>query len=58
MTILYPEKKYCFKSATETLKLKEDNPNENIFKKQPPVMFYKKTVLKCFSQNFFFNKVV
>ena len=55
----------CSKSATETLELTGDNPNENIFKKQLPVVFYKKGVLKYFAkfigkhlcQSLFFNKV-
>ena len=34
----------------ETLEVTEDNPNENIFKKQPPEMLYKKSVLKYFAQ--------
>ena len=36
----------CLKSATETLEITQDNSNENIFKKQPPDVFYKKIVLK------------
>ena len=30
----------------EILEIIEDNPNEYIFKKQPPVVIYKKIVLK------------
>ena len=45
--------------------LTEDNPNEKIFKKQPPVMLYKKSVLdylaiyirKHLCQSLFFDKV-
>ena len=40
----------CSKSTVETLEITEDNPNENIFKKQPPVVFFKKVFLKI-SQN-------
>ena len=29
-----------FKVAKETLEITEDNPNENIFKKQPTLVFY------------------
>ena len=47
------------------LEITEDNPDENIFKKQPPMVFYKKIVLKYFAkfianhlcQSLFFNKV-
>ena len=54
------------KSATETLEMTKDNPNENIFQKQPPVVFYKRGVVKYFAkfidkhlcQNLFFNEVV
>ena len=38
------------KSANETLKITENNPNENIFKKQPPVVFHKESVLKNFAK--------
>ena len=38
------------KVAVETLEITEDNPNENIFEKQPPVVFLKKVFLKI-SQN-------
>ena len=31
-------------SATRTLEITEDNSNENLFKKEPPDVFYKK---KC-----------
>ena len=58
----------CPKLATETLEITEYNPNENIIKKQPPVVFYKKSVLKLFTKfigkhlcinlfNLFFNEV-
>ena len=30
------------KSTKDTLEITEDSPNENIFKKQPPLEFYKK----------------
>ena len=36
----------CSKSAMKTIEITEDNSNENIFKKQPPSVFYKKSVLK------------
>ena len=38
------------KSATETLEITEDNLNEDKFKKQPPVVIYKKSVLKYFGK--------
>ena len=41
----------CSKSATKTLKITEDNPNENIFKKQPSVLFYEKCYLKYFANS-------
>ena len=49
----------------ETLEITEDNPDENILKKQPPMVFYKKFVLKYFAkfiakhlcQSLFFNEV-
>ena len=52
MVILYFSKQTnaCSKSETETLEIAEDNPNENILKKQPPVVFYKKRVLKYFAK--------
>ena len=34
------------KSAMKTTEITEDNSNENIFKKQPSSVFYKKSVLK------------
>ena len=40
----------CAKSATETLEITEDNPNENIFKKQSPV-FYINSVVKYFANS-------
>ena len=40
----------CWKSATETLEITEDNPNENIFEKQPSELLYKKNVLKYFAK--------
>ena len=67
MVILYlsQQANTCSKSAMETLGITEDNPDENILKKQPPMVFYKKIVLKYFArfiakhlcQNLFFNKV-
>ena len=47
MVILYffQQTNTCPKSATETLEITEDNPNENISKKQPPEVFYKKAFL-------------
>ena len=33
------------KSATKTLEITADNWNENLFKKQPPDVFYEKSVL-------------
>ena len=36
----------CSKSAREVLEITEDNPNENMFKKQPPLVFFKKVFLK------------
>ena len=52
MVILYlsQQTNTCSKSATETLEIAEDNPNEFILKKQPPVVFYKKSVLKYFAK--------
>ena len=35
----------CPKLATETLEITEYNPNENIIKKQAPLVFYKKVFL-------------
>ena len=48
MFILYlpQQTNTCSKSATKTFEITEDNSNENIFKKQPPDVFYKKSVLK------------
>ena len=42
MVILYlfQQTNTCSKSATESLEVTEDNPNENIFKKQ--------NIVKCF----------
>ena len=67
MVILYLFKQAntCSKSAMVALEITEDNPDENIFKKQPPMVFYKKIVLKYFAkfianhlcQSLFFNKV-
>ena len=47
MVILYlsQQTNTCSKSATKTLEITEDNSNENLFKKQPPDVFYKKSVL-------------
>ena len=33
------------KSAIKTIEITDDNSNENIFKKQPPSVFYKKVFL-------------
>ena len=52
-------------SSNQNFRNKEYNPNENIFKKQLPVVFYKKIILKHFAkfigkhlrQSFFLNKV-
>ena len=49
----------------KVLEITEDNSNENIFKKQPPDVFYKNSVHKYLAkfigkdlcQCFFFNKV-
>ena len=67
MIILYLSQQTitCSKSATETLEVTEDNPNENTFKKQPPEAFYKKSVLIYFAKfigkhlgiSLFFDKV-
>ena len=67
MIILYISQQTitCSKSATETLEVTEDNPNENTFKKQPPEAFYKKSVLIYFAKfigkhlciSLFFDKV-
>ena len=48
MFILYlpQQMNTCSKSAIKTFEITEDNSNENIFKKQPPDVFYKKSVLK------------
>ena len=47
MAILYlsQQTNTCSKSATEGLKVSEDNLNENISQKQPPLVFYKKVFL-------------
>ena len=47
MVILYlsQQANTCSNSATKTLEITEDNSNENVFKKQPPDVFYKKNVL-------------
>ena len=67
MVILYLPQQIntCSKSATKASEITEDNSNENIFKKQPPDVFYKKSVHKYSAkfigkdlcQSFFFNKV-
>ena len=65
MVILYlpQQTNTCSKTATKTLEITEDNSNENLFKKQPPDVFYKKSVYlaKCIGkhlcQSLFFNKV-
>ena len=46
MVILYlpQQTNTCSKSATKT-EITENNSNENLFKKQPPDVFYKKSVL-------------
>ena len=41
-----PAYKYMLKVATRILEKTEGNSNENIFKKQPPDVFHKKSVLK------------
>ena len=66
MIILYlsQQKNTFSKSTKETLKITEDNPDKNIFKKQPQVVFHKKNALKNFAkfigkrrcQSFYFNK--
>ena len=47
MVILYlPQRtNTCSKSAAKTLKITEDNSNEELSKKQPPNVFYKKVFL-------------
>ena len=47
MVILYlpQQTNTCSKSATKTLEITEDNSNENLFKKQPLDVFYKKVFL-------------
>ena len=47
MVILYlpQQTNTCSKSATKTLEITEDNSNEELSKKQPPVVLYKKSVL-------------
>ena len=51
MVILYlPQRtNTCSKSAAKTLEITENNSNEELSKKQPPDVFYKKV--------FFFNKI-
>ena len=49
-SIPFPANKYMLKVATETLEITEDNPDENIFKKQTPAVFYKESVLKYFAK--------
>ena len=46
----FPNKQIQLKVSNENLNgnLTEDNPNEDIFKKQPPVLFFKKGVIKYF----------
>ena len=41
----------CSKSAMETAEITEDNLNENIFKKQPPEVFYEKLFLNILSNS-------
>ena len=41
----------CSKSAMETVEITEDNLNENIFKKQPPEVFYEKLFLNILSNS-------
>ena len=66
MVILYlpQQTNTCSKSATKILEITEDNSNENLFKKQPPDVFYKKRCSylakfmgKHLCQSLFFNKV-
>ena len=65
MVILYlsQQTKTCSKSATKTLEITEDHSNENLFKKQRLVVFYKKCsylarfIRKHLCQRGFFNKV-
>ena len=47
MVILHiPQKtNTCSKSAAKTLEIAEDNSNEELSKKQPPDVFYKKVFL-------------
>ena len=47
MVILYlPQQTNTYsKTAKKTLEITEDNSNENLFEKQPPDAFYKKSVL-------------
>ena len=64
-SIPFPANKYMLKVRNEALEITEDNSNENIFKKQPPDVVYKKSVHKYLAkfigkdlcQSFFFNKV-
>ena len=66
MVILYlpSQTNTCSKSPTKTLEITEDNLNENLLKKQPPDVFYKKKVFylakfigEHLCQALFFNKV-
>ena len=41
----------CSKSAMETVEITEDNLNENILKKQPQEVFYKKLFLNILSNS-------
>ena len=45
------------KSATKTVETTEDNSNKNIFKKQPPDVFYKKVFLNIFFKKSFLSKI-
>ena len=40
-----PAKKYMLRASNENLRNNRRNSNENLFKKQPPDVFYKKSVL-------------
>ena len=48
-SILSPANKYMLKVSNENLRNNRRNSNENLFKKQPPDVFYKKV--------FLFNKI-
>ena len=50
MVILYLPQKTNTCSATNILEITEDDSNKDLFKKQPPDVFYKKSV-------FFFSKI-